>query len=69
MTLDLNAVNFAVDVAQLAEGLLGESAGPDGPADGCPYGDPHCYAPFHLSHQLCEFTPPATPAAPVGAQR
>lgn len=58
MPLDLTAVRFAAAVADLAEGLLGETAGADN-TDGCPQGDPHCYAPLYGTHQLCQYLPPS----------
>jgi hypothetical protein len=75
-TLNLAAVAFAVDVALLAEGLLGESAGPDGPDDGCPHDDPRCWATSGLTtpaaaHQTCEhvWAVPVAAATPAQAVR
>lgn len=55
MPLDKNAVRFAVAVACLAEGLLGEKAGPDA-GDGCPQGDPECLAAMFDYHDFCRYT-------------
>jgi len=52
--LDLAAARFAGSAAQLAIGLLGETAGPVA-GDGCPQGDPDCYAPIAGTHHLCQY--------------
>lgn len=57
MPLDKTQVRFAVAVAMLAAGLLGESAGAT-IGDGCPQGDPDCYAGVTGDHQLCQYQPP-----------
>lgn len=54
MPLDITQVRFGVSVAMLAAGLLGESAGRT-TGDGCPQGDPDCYAGIAGDHQLCQY--------------